>query len=90
MTRFSTKMTRLRVISVAVSVPRTQSPAQFRCSSALLAAAAAFIDPTSGREPRPEPITAARHRHQDMQHTQQGGHRYYVNVCNLWDSCHWF
>ena len=29
-----------------------QSPAQFRCSSALLAAAAAFIDPTSGREPR--------------------------------------
>ena len=41
-----------------------QSPAQFRCSSALLAAAAAFIDPTSGREPRPEPITAARHPHQ--------------------------
>ena len=30
-----------------------QSPAQFRCSSALLAAAAAFIDPTSGREPGP-------------------------------------
>ena len=69
-----------------------QSPAQFRCSSALLAAAAAFIDPTSGREPGPsqsqQPGTT-RLQQPDMQHTQQGGHRYYVDVCNLWDSCHW-
>ena len=49
-----------------------QSPAQFRCSSALLAAAAAFIDPTSGREPGPsqsqQPGTRTRLQQPDMQH----------------------
>ena len=76
MTRFPTRMIRVPVSAAGYQYRRVsaQSPAQFRCSSALLAAAAAFIDPTSGREPRPEPITAARHPHQAaaLQHTQQG------------------
>ena len=84
----------IRVPVSAAGYQYRRVSAQFRCSSALLAAAAAFIDPTSGREPRaranhssPAPAPAAAG---DMQHTHQGGYRYYVDICNIWDSCHWF
>ena len=42
----------IRVPVSAAGYQYRRVSAKFRCSSALLAAAAAFIDPTSGREPR--------------------------------------
>ena len=89
MTRFSTRMIRVPVSAAGYQYRRVsaQTPAQFRCSSALLAAAAAFIDPTSGREPGPsqsqQPGTGTRLQQPDMQHIDTTSKRPYMQSLGL-------